>query len=419
MSKNQRVIIYIFASFTLFFGFLLDENSSGGAKIDHDFLIIFIKNFSIDFNYGLDIFAKNAASLIHSPVFYILIGFLLKFSQSIFFIKILYILSSCLIPYIFYLIIKKKFKTNTDYIFIFSLIIFLSPYFRSSAIWLLGDNLALLLFSLSILFFIKISDDKKKVSNYYICFIFLILCTYIRYYYCIFSLYFLFIFYRNLKHRIFFEIFLLGFFLSLPAIFYFYHVSINYDFLIKFSNYSQINYYSNFLVILSIILFYLLPFSFSKKSDFLYYCRKNYKIIFLFFLLFFVIYFIDKFFFYNLIDFSLKGGGVFMKLSKLFNLETSFFLTITSLISLIYIDYLFKEQRLENYVLLIVLVASFPIYTIYQKYFDPLFYLFFFGLVKSTYLKNMLLNKTIPLYLIYGYFLSFLLFSIFYYSYGV
>ena len=108
-----------------------------------------------------------------------------------------------------------------------------------------------------------------------------------------------------------------------------------------------------------------------------------------------------------------------MKLSKLFNLETSFFLTITSLISLIYIDYLFKEQRLENYVLLIVLVASFPIYTIYQKYFDPLFYLFFFGLVKSTYLKNMLLNKTIPLYLIYGYFLSFLLFSIFYYSYGV
>ena len=147
------------------------------------------------------------------------------------FIKCLYILFSCLLPYIFYLIIKTKYKINTDYIFIFSLIIFFSPYFRSSAIWLLGDNLSLVFFSLTVLFFLKIENEKENILNYYVCFISLILCCYIRYYYCIFLIYFLFIFYKKLDFKSFFNILILAFILFIPALVYFYYVIVNYEFI--------------------------------------------------------------------------------------------------------------------------------------------------------------------------------------------
>ncbi len=142
MLNYKKIIIYFVFSSTLFFGLLFNENSSGGAKIDHEYLLPFIKYFSLNFKLGLDSFANHSGTLIHSPAFYILIGFFFKFTNNILFIKFLYILLSCLLPYIFYLIIKTKYRTNSDYVFIFSLIIFFSPYFRSSASWLLGDNLS-------------------------------------------------------------------------------------------------------------------------------------------------------------------------------------------------------------------------------------------------------------------------------------
>ena len=192
-------------------------------------------------------------------------GLFLKLTNNILFIKCLYILFSCLLPYIFYLIIKTKYKINTDYIFIFSLIIFFSPYFRSSAIWLLGDNLSLVFFSLTVLFFLKIENEKENILNYYVCFISLILCCYIRYYYCIFLIYFLFIFYKKLDFKSFFNILILAFILLIPALVYFYYVIVNYEFINRFLGYGNINYYSNSLIILSIILFYLLPFILSKN----------------------------------------------------------------------------------------------------------------------------------------------------------
>ena len=105
-------------------------------------------------------------------------------------------------------------------------------------------------------------------------------------------------------------------------------------------------------------------------------------------------------------------------MSEIININSNLFLSITTFISLILIDYFFKDNRLENYILLIILIFCFPIFTIYQKYFDPLFYLLFFGLINSIHFKDMILNKSITLSLVYGYFLLFFLFSIFYYSQG-
>ena len=159
MYLNKKFYLYIIFSLTIFLGFVLNENSSGGAKFDNEYLFPFIENFKGNISNALDLFAKDTGTLIHSPVFYFLIGKILSLLDNLYLINIGYILISCSLPYFFYLILIEKFDKNFDYLFYFSLLIFISPYFRSSAIWLLGDNLSLIFFSLSIYFINK----RKKV----------------------------------------------------------------------------------------------------------------------------------------------------------------------------------------------------------------------------------------------------------------
>ena len=167
MCFKQKFFLYLIGVLSVYLGFFFDENSSGGGKIDHDYLLPFIIKFSEDFLVGIDLFFNDNGILIHSPLFYIFISSILKVSNSLFFTKIFYIIICCILPFIFYqILIIKNFKENS-FIFLLSLIIFLSPYFRSSAIWLLGDNLSLIFFSLSIFFYLK-TEKNTKLINYFL-----------------------------------------------------------------------------------------------------------------------------------------------------------------------------------------------------------------------------------------------------------
>ncbi len=420
MSNFKSFVIYLLCSFSLILGLVLGENSSGGAKIDFDYLFPYVQNFALDFKSGLNSYTSDTASIIHSPVFYILLSFIYKIFENVIIIKFLYIILCCTLPLIFFLILKDKFKLNKNILFIFSLIIFLSPYFRSSAIWLLGDNLSLIFFGLSIYYFNKI-DELKKINfkDSFLCLFFLILCCYIRYYYCLFALYYLFFFLRKLQKKDFFLIIICSFVLACPAFFYFYYIFLNFDFGTTVSNYSQINFYNNSLIILSILLFYLLPFCFLQKNYFVEYLKENKKLISLIFIILFSLCLIGQFLLSDLIIFSSKGGGVFMKITDYIDINRLFFLTFTSFLSLIILDFFFHPKRLQNYSLLLILIFSFPIFTIYQKYFDPLFFLLFFGLVKSNKFKDIFLKEKTFLLITTGYFLTFYLFSLIYYSGGI
>ena len=415
MINKRRLTVYFVFCLSLFVGLFLGENSSGGAKIDHSYLLSFIENFSINLEYGFAEFLNQPSSLIHSPSFYLISGFLLKVTQNLLIVKIFNIIISCFIPYIFFLILKTKYKTQSDYIFYFSLLIFLSPYFRSSAIWLLNENLSLFFFSLSILFFNKIKNQKDKILNYYLCFTFLILCSYIRYYYCVFSIYYLIYFYRNLGLRDILKLISFSFLLSLPAFYYLYYTIINHSFLVPISIFGTFNYYTNTLIILTILLFYLFPFILRDSYLIFDYYKNKYTNIFFILIIFSIIYLIDYFLLIDLINLSPRGGGVFLKISNILNFDSSLFLTVIAFFSIFIIDYLFKNNRLDNYMLLITLILCLPLFTLYQEYLDPLFYLLFFGLANSTYLKNLVLKESINLTFIYLYFFSFYLFSLIYY----
>ena len=117
----------------------------------------------------------------------------------------------------------------------------------------------------------------------------------------------------------------------------------------------------------------LIPFLIIRISQFKLYLGQNIKLITYFFLFFSFIFCIDSFLKIRLIYFSELGGGIFMKIALFFSIQPSFFLSLFSFLSLVILDFFFQGNKIKNYFLLIVLILSFPIFTLYQKYFDPFF----------------------------------------------
>lgn len=182
----------------------------------------------------------------------------------------------------------------------------------------------------------------------------------------------------------------------------------------KLNNYSNLNFYRNSLILNSIILFYLLPIIFLDFKKIFNYIIKR-KLFVLSLLIFvFLIWVLDFYFFQSLENFSPNGGGVFIKLAKILDLNLAIFLSILTILLIISLEYYFEKSKITNYFLYLILIISFPVFTIYQKYFDPLFYLFFFGLIcfKS---KEFLVKTRKQLKFVSSFYLLFYLFSLTYY----
>ena len=412
MSSISKIIIYILFILSLFVGLIFQENSAGGAIHDINHLLPYIDKFQEGFKTGMEYYLNNIN--IHSPFFFILISYLNNLFNNIFYTEILYILISSVLPILFYRILKIKFDYNKNLLFLVSCLIFISPYFRSSAIWLLGDNLALIFFSISIIYYLKFSNDRNN-RNFYLCITAIIICCYIRYYYALFYFFYLFSVYREINNKFFLIVLTYSFIISIPAFFYIYLIVNNYNFIDTVYTYSKLNYFGNIFTILSIILFYIFPFITSDlKTIKKHYLENKKEIIFLSFPLI-IIYFLDIIFNNNLIDFSPLGGGVFIKLLNLIELDLKISLLTISIISILILNFYLRTKLIKNYTLMALFILSFPMYTLFQKYFDPLIYIFLFGLITFSEKKCLLnINKS-KLLSIYLYFLSFYFFSLFYY----
>ena len=412
MSSISKTIIFILFILSLFVGLIFQENSAGGAIHDINHLLPYIDKFQEGFKTGMEYYLNNIN--IHSPFFFILISYLNNLFNNIFYTEILYILISSVLPILFYRILKIKFDYNKNLLFLVSCLIFISPYFRSSAIWLLGDNLALIFFSISIIYYLKFSNERNN-RNFYLCITAIIICCYIRYYYALFYFFYLFSVYREINNKFFLIILTYSFIISIPAFFYIYLIVNNYNFIDTVYTYSKLNYFGNIFTILSIILFYIFPFITSDlKTIKKHYLENKKEIIFLSFPLI-IIYFLDIIFNNNLIDFSPLGGGVFIKLLNLIELDLKISLLIISIISILILNFYLRTKFIKNYTLMALFILSFPMYTLFQKYFDPLIYIFLFGLITFSEKKCLLnINKS-KLLSIYLYFLSFYFFSLFYY----
>ena len=402
----KEAIFIIFFYLTLIISFILGENSTGGAIQDYFNQKNASQGFASEFLKTLYEYDKFETR--HSPVLIIFLSLFEKFNLPDTLIRLIHLHLCLFLPFVFYKCLIIKFSEIDKKILLFlTSLIFLSPTFRSLAIWPDSRLLGLILFTLSVYYFLKFEDSKDfKFTIYNV--VTLALSAYVSPNFSVFSIFFFikFIFYYFFFSIKIFTFIIINLFLEFPAFYYIFILDIN--FLLKSAAISigkdeKIifnNLFNDILITFSIIFFYLIPFIFLKII------RINNILNIKNILISITIFLICVLNFdYN---YSYSGGGIFFKLSNyIFNNNYLFY--FISFFSILIICPLISKKYL-NILLFVLIILNNPQYTIYHKYFDPFILIAFLtifsfnlDLKKVFHIKNYLL--------IFAYFLVFLIIS--------
>ena len=408
--SNNKKYTYLFFLLTLLISFYYGENSSGGSRLDAKSGKMFISVFSDNYMNGVRYFINTGHD--HFPFFYILISWFEKFISPLL-IGLLYVIVSSTIPLIFYNILKKKFTySDKNILYLLSLILFFSPYIRSSAVWLTTDNLGIIFFGLAIS---KYLSFEKKNHNYFKyslqCFLFLILASYIRQYYAIFFIIFFCLMMKKLKFNQLITIIIFNTLISLPALIYLYFYLLKNFFNTDSSyitDYLKPNIIFNILVFLSMCFFYFLPFlinTLNKDKVIALIDTKKKNIFFLFLSFIFLLLFYDL----PIVNF---GGGIFYKISKFFYVQIFYLFSFMGGLLL----FVIINVNIKNLSIYLLIIFCYPVIFIYQKYYDPLIYFLFFSLIDADFINENLLKDKFNIKFIYSYLIVFLLATNIYYT---
>ena len=411
--KNQNLKfnnLYLFILFyiSLIIGFYLGEDLNFGASGDWyqtDFRVI--KDLASDLKNTLLNYESYGHR--HSPVYLIFLSLLKNFGLSYELIRFVHLNLSILLIYFFYKCLVIKFNNiEKNLLIILSLSIFLSPTFRSLAIWPSSRLIGLLFFVLSVYEFLKFQKNNLNI-NLIKNILFLIISSYISPNFSLFIIYFFYYYYKkiNIVKITILSLFCILF--ALPAIYYIFVLDINFltagtpGYGVGQSISLSFNFSNKILIISSIILFHLTPFLINKEFivDFINWTKKN-----LIFVIFFFI--INLIFFDYLMRFT--GGGFFFQISDYLIKNNSIFYFF-SFMSLLLLGY-FSRNNLNNLIIFSLLILSNIQNTIYHKYYDPLIMIIFFTLLNSS-LSYKFLNRKLNLLYIYSFYSIFILMRIF------
>ena len=372
MKLNKITIIHISIFFifyiTLIIGFLFNEDSAGGAITDY-IVHSTLKDFFVkDTLYGL----KNYLDLsdqggVHSPIFLIFLKYLLFYNETIgrfFFLNL-----SVLIPFIFFITLKKKIQKYYFPIFYLSNFFFISPYFRSTAIWPGDENLAILFFIFSIFFYISFTNsvnNNHRIKSM-VCNIFLLaIASYFRPIYALFSIFFFYEFVlKDFKLNFFLIYSLLSAALSFPAFYYIFILKVTFF----YDQAGSFNFINSFALTYTALLFYLIPFIFFSIKSFNFF-KLNFIYIFLTIVLSIIV-----FIFFNYQ--SATGGGILYMLQNLF-FKGNFVFAIIFAVAFYFSNLLLEINKIKNFILIFILLFFEPDNQFYMETFDPLFLICFF-----------------------------------------
>ena len=373
--------LYLVLGISLFIDlyFNIDSAGSGGFIKDFESTWPLVEN-PLAFSTNLDI---------KFPLHYYIAAIIYKIVNDKEILRLIYCILALPIPYLFFICLKIKFKKiNINNLFLFSLIIFLLPSFRSAAVWPNTQITGIFFFIISLFFFLKWENksqfNKFNKELFFIIF-FMSLTVYTRQLYAMIFLYFIIIFYLNLDKKNFIKTLLVVTIFALPGIIFvlFWPKILKATFEFKF--------YNSLLVNSSIISFYLIPF-----FTIIFYFKKKIKLIdkdklAIFLITIFVI-ICSYFFDYN----YLMGGGYFIKLSKIL-LGNFYFFYLTSIIGF-FLLYLLSKENILNLILNLIIITAISAYIIFMKYFEPMFIIILFLLFKTKLTNIFLENKKYILY---------------------
>ncbi|MDC0054451.1 hypothetical protein OAJ09_00840 [Candidatus Pelagibacter sp.] len=386
--------------------FYFGENSTGGAIIDYFGQKKVSEDFAIDF--GTTLLNYDQYATRHSPALIIILSFFEKLKISDELIRLIHLHFCLILPLIFYFTLKEKYSSvDKRILFLLAGLIFISPTFRSLSIWPDSRLLGLAFFNLSIFFFIKF-ERNKKISYCYYTIIAYTLSSYLSPNFSVFALFFVikFFMYYGLKSINLYLLILLNLILALPAFYYVFILKINFlnkpaGIGIDDANIIFRNIFNQILIIPTLILFYLLPFLFTRTIK-IKFNKQISSIIFSLIIFVISLYYFDY-------KFEFTGGGIFFKISY-FIFKNNFLFYAISLVSIFIILQIINKKFYNSLILLLIILNN-PQETIYHKYFDPFLIISFFLLFDfKTNIGN--IKKLSNSLIIYIYFFIFLLLSI-------
>jgi len=429
VASTNKFILIILISFSIlsyFFGFFINENSAGGGQIDLNLTWKNLRMFESNTIFeALKLTASTDGNLFQSsriPGVYMFHKLFNPFTENIAEFRLSVFFFSILIPIALYFALKIKFK-NIDkiYLLLIASLVFLSPYFRTSAFWGNEENFGILSLIVSYIFLQLYLKEKQKTKG----FIYLNLLIFFTSS-CIYfdqklafipAISFLMIFFSNKKTFDKFYMILIYFLYSLPVLYLFNlwgGILPPGDADIRGIGQGVI-YPQHFAYSLSIMGFYFFPFLFltgktiNKKLIFNLFNKKDYIIYTL--LIFYVLYFL---LFYEISNEILLGKGVFYKILVLIT-ESPLFqkicLSIIFSFSAILIVYFIKRDYTNIFLVLFMSLGSIIYWPILQEYFDPLVLILIL-----TFLNLKFYINSKRLYFLYSYFLLFLIGCNIYYA---
>ena len=416
----------LFLSFLIliyfFYGFFTNENSAGAGGYSGDFKLIWSNLLLL--KEGLFTNIDNPAyNDSRSPLSYILHIILNPFTENQQEFRNSTFVISLIVPYLLFLSINENFKKlKFSITLLLTLIVTLSPYFRTTAYWSLGENYAIIFLLLSYLFYTKFKNNIDTFSEIKKNFYILILCflSSIIVYFdlkLVFVPFFVLYLILNLKIKINLKfISLIYFFIfSLP---YFYLIFLWQGLIPTSANISRgvgvHLHLFNPIYCLIIIFTSVFPFVFSKKLNLenlkgKIFLKKNIYIFYFFFP-----YVLISIFFGDFKNLRIEGKGAFHKISLLLFKETTLRLFITIIfffLSLILILIVFDNLG-DRFIILFLVLSSLFIFPFYQEYLDPLMYILIFSFFKSKFE----VNNIKFIYFLTFYFFLFSLGAKYYYS---
>jgi len=398
VSNTKNLLIFLILYVSLLLGFLLDENLNFGSY--YDWIHVYvppIQDFANNFYETLIGFEKYGQR--HSPFYIIFLSLLLRLGLDLDTVRFLHMNGCIVFIFLFYHCLKLRFKDIDKFTLqLLSMFIFLSPTFRSLSIWPDSRLPGLIIFVLSIYFFLKFmkNNGHKKVFFAFYSALSLILSSYISPNFSLFAVFFYLFFFKYLSYRSFILLFLLSAILSIPMLYYIFILDVNFMIAGRTPGIEQtsiafsFNISNKILIISSILFFHLIPtiYFLTDSKQFLQFSKKK--------MISFIIFFAVVIYFFNY-QISFTGGGFFYQLSIYMFNNNIFFYCIT-FYTLFYIYYISSLSK-TNLILLGILIISNIQNTIYHKYYEPLILIIVLLLFKNLNFKKFLSSKINIIYL--------------------
>ncbi len=396
--KTFSYLLFFGIIISFFYGFYSGENSAGAGGYEGDLSWI-IKNIEIFENNNIVDAIKHPEIFGNRPpLIYILNKIFNPFFYDLEKYRLCVFILSLFGPLFLYIGLKIRFKDiKSEYLALLSVIILLSPYYRTSAFWALNENYGIVTAILSLVFlnlsFSKQLIESNKKSFYYFCTLFFSsLCVYFDQKLIIIPLICFLTFFFNVKKIKTILLICLGYIiLSIPFIYLIFlwngivPIKTQLANPNTITNLSRISdfYFINIGYAATMMSFYLLPLIFLKPNlnfDYKNFFFNKFNFLLIIFIIIYIILLLNYFDFkkYTVDDYWV-GLGYIDKISKIvFSnlLLREYFTYFSFLISWFILIFFLDKKASYFFITLYFFFLSILLWPLMQEYFDPLIVIF-------------------------------------------